>query len=117
MSCYTVIKLVQQQVSSCSSSSQTEEENAALLAALTDSLDGMVDAEVGGLSVFPALEEEEPVQEDEDEEDEEEDGLPLGPGDLSQVLGAESEDPSLVRTRENVLRGPFHERCQPQQIQ
>lgn len=80
-------------------SSQTEEENAALLAALTDSLDGMVDAEVGGLSVFPALEEEEPVQEEEEEE-----SLPLGPGDLSQVLGAESEDPSLVRTRENVLK-------------
>lgn len=79
-------------------SSQTEEENAALLAALTDSLDGMVDAEVGGLSVFPALEEEEPVQEEEEE------SLPLGPGDLSQVLGAESEDPSLVRTLENVLK-------------
>lgn len=73
-------------------SPQTEEENAALLAALTDSLDGMVDAEVGGLSVFPALEEEEPVQ----EEEEEEEGLPLGADDLSQVLGAESEDPSLV---------------------
>lgn len=74
--------------------SQTEEENAALLAALTDSLDGMVDAEVGGLSVFPALEEEEPVQE---EEEEEEESLPLGSGDLRQVVGAESEDPSLVR--------------------
>lgn len=71
---------------------QTEEENAALLAALTDSLDGMVDAEVGGLSVFPALEEEEPVQEEEEEE-----SLPLSAHDVSQVLGAESEDPSLVR--------------------
>lgn len=71
---------------------QTEEENAALLAALTDSLDGMVDAEVGGLSVFPALEEEEPVQEEDEEE-----SLPLSTHDVSQVLGAESEDPSLVR--------------------
>ena len=70
---------------------QIEEENAALLAALTDSLDGMVDAEVGGLSVFPALGEEP------DREDEEEDGLPLGAEDFSQPLGAETEDPSLVR--------------------
>lgn len=73
-------------------SPQTEEENAALLAALTDSLDGMVDAEVGGLSVFPALEEEEPVEEEEEEE-----SLPHGTHGVSQVLGAESEDPSLVR--------------------
>lgn len=72
-------------------SPQTEEENAALLAALTDSWDGMVDSGVGGLSVFHALEEEEPVQEEEEEE-----RLPLGADDLSQVLGAESEDPSLV---------------------
>lgn len=72
---------------------QIEEENAALLAALTDSLDGMVDAEVGGLSVFPALGEE-PDQ----EEEEEEDNLPLSAEDFSQSLGAETEDPSLVRT-------------------
>eukprot|EP00066_Takifugu_rubripes_P028578 XP_011617844.1 PREDICTED: peroxisome proliferator-activated receptor gamma coactivator 1-beta isoform X2 [Takifugu rubripes] len=79
----------------CSTADQlfeTEEENAALLAALTDSLDGMVDAEVGGLSVFPALEEEEPVEEEEEEE-----SLPLSTHDVSQVLGAESEDPSLLK--------------------
>ncbi|KAG7234883.1 hypothetical protein INR49_003693 [Caranx melampygus] len=70
---------------------EIEEENAALLAALTDSLDGMVDAEVGGLSVFPALEEEP------DQEEEEDDRLPLGAGDFSQSLGAESEDPSLLK--------------------
>lgn len=71
---------------------QIEEENAALLAALTDSLDGMVDAEVGGLSVFPALGEEP------DQEEEEEDNLPLATEDYSQSLGAETEDPSLVRS-------------------
>lgn len=71
---------------------QIEEENAALLAALTDSLDGMVDAEVGGLSVFPALGEEP------DQEEEEETNLPLSAEDFSQPLGAETEDPSLVRT-------------------
>lgn len=71
---------------------QIEEEHAALLAALTDSLDGMVDAEVGGLSVFPTLGEE-PDQEEEDE-----DNLPLSAEDFSQSLGAETEDPSLVRT-------------------
>lgn len=54
----------------------------------------MVDAEVGGLSVFPTLEGEEPVQDDEEEEEE---NLALSSGDLGQVLGAESEDPSLVR--------------------
>lgn len=70
---------------------QIEEENAALLAALTDSLDGMVDAEVGGLSVFPALGGE-PDQEEEDE-----DSLSLCTEDFSQSLGAETEDPSLVR--------------------
>ncbi len=70
---------------------QIEEENAALLAALTDSLDGMVDPEVGGLSVFPALGEEP------DQEEEEEDNLPLKAEDFSQSLGAETEDPSLVR--------------------
>ncbi|TNN33265.1 hypothetical protein EYF80_056573 [Liparis tanakae] len=67
-----------------------EEENAALLAALTDSLDGMVDAEVGGLSVFPALGEG-PDGEDDDEDDD----LPL---DFSQSMGAETDDPSLVRS-------------------
>ncbi|XP_045886888.1 peroxisome proliferator-activated receptor gamma coactivator 1-beta [Micropterus dolomieu] len=71
---------------------EIEEENAALLAALTDSLDGMVDAEVGGLSVFPALGEE-PDQ----EEEEEEDNLPLSAEDFSQSLGAETEDPSLLK--------------------
>uniref|UniRef100_A0A8C9YAN2 PPARG coactivator 1 beta n=1 Tax=Sander lucioperca TaxID=283035 RepID=A0A8C9YAN2_SANLU len=67
------------------------EENAALLAALTDSLDGMVDAEVGGLSVFPALGGE-PDQEEEDE-----DSLSLCTEDFSQSLGAETEDPSLLK--------------------
>ncbi|XP_041845466.1 peroxisome proliferator-activated receptor gamma coactivator 1-alpha [Melanotaenia boesemani] len=70
---------------------EIEEENAALLAALTDSLDGMVDAEVGGLSVFPALGEE-PSQEQENE-----DNLPLSAEDFSQTLGAETEDPSLLK--------------------
>ncbi|XP_078116156.1 peroxisome proliferator-activated receptor gamma coactivator 1-beta [Sander vitreus] len=70
---------------------EIEEENAALLAALTDSLDGMVDAEVGGLSVFPALGEE-PDQEAEDE-----DSLSLSTEDFSQSLGAETEDPSLLK--------------------
>ncbi|XP_026041174.1 peroxisome proliferator-activated receptor gamma coactivator 1-beta isoform X3 [Astatotilapia calliptera] len=68
---------------------EIEEENAALLAALTDSLDGIVDAEVGGLSVFPALGEE-PSQE-------EEDGLSLSAEDFSQPLGSETEDPSLLK--------------------
>lgn len=67
---------------------QIEEENAALLAALTDSLDGMVDAEVGGLSVFPALEEE---------PDSDQDSLPLNQN-FSQALGPDSEDPSLLKT-------------------
>ncbi|XP_056238423.1 peroxisome proliferator-activated receptor gamma coactivator 1-beta [Seriola aureovittata] len=70
---------------------EIEEENAALLAALTDSLDGMVDAEVGGLSVFPALGEEP------DQEEEEEDSLPLSAEDFSHSLGAETEDPSLLK--------------------
>ncbi|KAM7389356.1 hypothetical protein PAMP_023340 [Pampus punctatissimus] len=70
---------------------EIEEENAALLAALTDSLDGIVDAEVGGLSVFPTLGEE-PNQ-----EEEEEDNLPLSAEDFSQSLGAETEDPSLLK--------------------
>ncbi|XP_020775616.2 peroxisome proliferator-activated receptor gamma coactivator 1-beta isoform X2 [Boleophthalmus pectinirostris] len=72
----------------CSSADQLfqiEEENAALLAALTDSLDGMVDAEVGGLSVFPGLEEE---------PDSDQDSLPLNQ-DFNQTL--DSEDPSLLK--------------------
>lgn len=76
---------------------QIEEENVDLLAALTDSLDGMVDAEVGGLSVFPVLGEEP------DQEEEEEDTLRLSTEDLSPALGAETEDPSLVRTPSHLL--------------
>ncbi|XP_026186008.1 peroxisome proliferator-activated receptor gamma coactivator 1-beta isoform X2 [Mastacembelus armatus] len=70
---------------------EIEEENAALLAALTDSLDRMVDAAFGELHVFPSLEEE-PNQEEEVE-----DGLPLIAEDFSQSLGAETEDPSLLK--------------------
>ncbi|KAK2848773.1 hypothetical protein Q5P01_008607 [Channa striata] len=70
---------------------EIEEENAALLAALTDSLDGMVDAEVGGLSVFPTLEGEP------DQEEEEENSLPLSEEDFSQSMGAETEDLSLLK--------------------
>ncbi|CAB1452951.1 unnamed protein product [Pleuronectes platessa] len=79
---------------------EIEEENAALLAALTDSLDGMVDAEVDGLSVFPALGEE-PDQQDED-------SLPLGTEDFSQSLGSETEESllmKLLRTPPNVPSG------------
>ncbi|XP_013858204.1 peroxisome proliferator-activated receptor gamma coactivator 1-beta [Austrofundulus limnaeus] len=68
---------------------EIEKENATLLAVLTDSLDGIVDAEVGKLSVFPTLGEE-PSQEEEDEE-----SLPLKAEDFSQSLGAETEDLSL----------------------
>lgn len=50
----------------------------------------MVDAEVGGLSVFPSLGEE-PEQ-----DEEEENGLPLGARGLSP---SETEDPSLVRQK------------------
>lgn len=50
----------------------------------------MVDAEVGGLSVFPTL------GDAPDQEEEEEEGLPLGTEGLSPSLGSESEDPSLV---------------------
>lgn len=63
-----------------------------LLAALTDSLDGIVDAEVGGLSVFRTLGEEP------DQEDEEEDSLSLSAEHLSPSLGAETENRSLVRS-------------------
>lgn len=55
----------------------------------------MVDAEVGGLSVFPALEEEEEPNRDEEQEE----SLSLSEEDFSQPLGAETEDPSLVRAR------------------
>ncbi|XP_020357797.1 peroxisome proliferator-activated receptor gamma coactivator 1-beta [Oncorhynchus kisutch] len=60
---------------------EIEDENAALLAALTDSLDGMVEDEEGGLSVFPSLREG-------SEED-----LPFPSGSLSP----ETEDPSLLK--------------------
>ncbi|KAJ8015249.1 hypothetical protein DPEC_G00024170 [Dallia pectoralis] len=64
------------------------EENAALLAALTDSLDSMVEDEVGGLSVFPSLGEEPGEEED----------LPFPSGSLSGgSLGPETEDPSLLK--------------------
>ncbi|KAK6298720.1 hypothetical protein J4Q44_G00302300 [Coregonus suidteri] len=65
---------------------EIEDENAALLAALTDSLDGMVEDEVGGLSVFPSLGEG-------SEED-----LPFPSGSLSDgSLSSETEDPSLLK--------------------
>ncbi|XP_068181018.1 peroxisome proliferator-activated receptor gamma coactivator 1-beta isoform X2 [Antennarius striatus] len=68
---------------------EMEEENAALLAALTDSLDGMVDEEGGGLTVFPALGEE--------PDEEEEEYLPVGVADLKRPLGGDTEDPSLLK--------------------
>ncbi|KAJ3587265.1 hypothetical protein NHX12_010863 [Muraenolepis orangiensis] len=71
---------------------EIEEENAALLAALTDSLDSMVDAEVGGLSVFPALGEGPSRQEEEDD-----DNLSLSTGDFGQSAGTDTEDPSLLK--------------------
>ncbi|KAG7272908.1 hypothetical protein CRUP_002360, partial [Coryphaenoides rupestris] len=70
-----------------------EEENAALLAALTDSLDVMVDAEVGRLSVFPALGDG-PTKEEEDDDDD----LPLNTGDFSQSMGTKTECPSMLET-------------------
>ncbi|XP_067375406.1 peroxisome proliferator-activated receptor gamma coactivator 1-beta isoform X2 [Channa argus] len=51
----------------------------------------MVDAEVGGLSVFPTLEEEP------ERDEEEEDSLPLSEGDFSQPMGGETEDLSLLK--------------------
>ncbi|KAG7465004.1 hypothetical protein MATL_G00171550 [Megalops atlanticus] len=66
---------------------EIEEENAALLAALTDSLDGMVEDEVGGLSVFPSL----------GEGPEEEEDLPLENEPFPGSLSAETEDPSLLK--------------------
>uniref|UniRef100_A0A3B3Q6L9 Peroxisome proliferator-activated receptor gamma, coactivator 1 beta n=1 Tax=Paramormyrops kingsleyae TaxID=1676925 RepID=A0A3B3Q6L9_9TELE len=65
---------------------EIEEENAALLAALTDSLD-----EVGGLGVFPSLGEGLEEEEEEEEEDLPQDNEPF-PGSLSP----ETEDPSLL---------------------
>ncbi|XP_077387972.1 peroxisome proliferator-activated receptor gamma coactivator 1-beta isoform X2 [Festucalex cinctus] len=72
---------------------ESEEENAALLAALTDSLDGMVDAEVGGLSVFPALGEDEPER-DEDHPDHLH-HLSVGANHVKR--SQETEDPSLLK--------------------
>ncbi|XP_049615329.1 peroxisome proliferator-activated receptor gamma coactivator 1-beta isoform X1 [Syngnathus scovelli] len=72
---------------------EIEEENAALLAALTDSLDGMVDAEVGGLSVFPALGEDEPEQDEDDH-----DHLHhLSVGAKHIKCSQDTEDPSLLK--------------------
>ncbi|XP_016429368.1 peroxisome proliferator-activated receptor gamma coactivator 1-beta [Sinocyclocheilus rhinocerous] len=68
-----------------------EEENAALLAALTDSLDGIVEDGVGGLSVFPSL------GDDPEEGEEEEDDLPLDSEPLPGSLSPETEDPSLLK--------------------
>ncbi|XP_066572591.1 peroxisome proliferator-activated receptor gamma coactivator 1-beta isoform X1 [Amia ocellicauda] len=64
-----------------------EEENAALLAALTDSLDGMVEDEVGGLSVFPSL--------GEGAEGEEDPSLLNDP--FPAPPSPETEDPSLLK--------------------
>ncbi|XP_067314133.1 peroxisome proliferator-activated receptor gamma coactivator 1-beta isoform X2 [Pseudorasbora parva] len=66
-----------------------EEENAALLAALTDSLDGIVEDGVGGLSVFPSL------GDDPEEGEEEDDDLPLDSEPLPDSLSPETEEPSL----------------------
>uniref|UniRef100_A0A673MLZ4 Peroxisome proliferator-activated receptor gamma coactivator 1-beta-like n=1 Tax=Sinocyclocheilus rhinocerous TaxID=307959 RepID=A0A673MLZ4_9TELE len=68
-----------------------EEENAALLAALTDSLDGIVEDGVGGLSVFPSL------GDDPEEGEEEEDDLPLDSEPLLGSVSPETEDPSLLK--------------------
>ncbi|XP_057205316.1 peroxisome proliferator-activated receptor gamma coactivator 1-beta [Triplophysa rosa] len=68
-----------------------EEENAALLAALTDSLDGIVEDGVGGLSVFPSLGEEP------DEGEEEEDDLPADSEPLTGSMSPETEDASLLK--------------------
>ncbi|KAL4631539.1 hypothetical protein GN956_G15554 [Arapaima gigas] len=78
---------------------EIEEENAALLAALTDSLDEMVEDEVGGgLCGFPVLggDPEEEAEEDEEEDDEEED-LPLDSEPFHSSLSPETEDPSLLK--------------------
>lgn len=68
-----------------------EEENAALLAALTDSLDGIVEDGVGGLSVFPSLGDEP------EEGEEEEDDLPMESEPLPGSMSPETEDPSLLK--------------------
>ncbi|KAL6480435.1 hypothetical protein MHYP_G00114680 [Metynnis hypsauchen] len=72
---------------------EIEEENAALLAALTDSLDSMVEDGVGVLSVFPSLGEDP----EEDEEAEEEDDLPLDSEPFLGSLSPETEDTSLLK--------------------
>ncbi|XP_063044749.1 peroxisome proliferator-activated receptor gamma coactivator 1-beta [Engraulis encrasicolus] len=64
---------------------EIEEENAALLAALTDSLDSMVEDEVVGLSVFPSL-----TDASEDEEEEEEDSMESS-GDGCSELGSQQQ--------------------------
>ncbi|TRY97465.1 hypothetical protein DNTS_008203 [Danionella cerebrum] len=77
-----------------------EEENAALLAALTDSLDGIVEDGVEGLSVFPSLGDEAVEGEEEEEE------LYVENEPLSCSMSPEPEDPSLVRTLPSCLSLP-----------
>ncbi|XP_041122289.1 peroxisome proliferator-activated receptor gamma coactivator 1-beta-like [Polyodon spathula] len=102
-SCLSELQWCNDQSAAASASSQfsvgdselfeTEEENAALLAALTDSLDGMVVDEVGGLSVFPLLGEVAEGQEEEEEEEpnlEESHPFPAPPS-------PETEDLSLLK--------------------
>ncbi|XP_057707093.1 peroxisome proliferator-activated receptor gamma coactivator 1-beta [Corythoichthys intestinalis] len=72
---------------------EIEEENAALLAALTDSLDGMVDSEVSGLSVFPALGEDEPDQDEKDQDHVRQ--LSVSGNHLKR--SQDTEDPSLLK--------------------
>ncbi|XP_051927939.1 peroxisome proliferator-activated receptor gamma coactivator 1-alpha isoform X1 [Hippocampus zosterae] len=72
---------------------EIEEENVALLAALTDSLEGMVDAEVGGLSVFPALEDDEPERDDDDQDHLHH--LSVGANHIKR--SQDTEDPSLLK--------------------
>ncbi|XP_029113022.1 peroxisome proliferator-activated receptor gamma coactivator 1-beta isoform X2 [Scleropages formosus] len=77
---------------------EIEEENAALLAALTDSLDEMVEDEVGGgLCGFPSLGGGPEDEEDEEEEEEEEEDLPLDSEPFGSSLSPETEDPSLLK--------------------
>lgn len=93
---------------------QIEEENAALLAALTDSLDGMVEDEVGGLSVFPSLADGPEDDEDLDEDARRDRLCPSEPQHQQRTLvdtelfgsspGSEPEDPSLVRTLPSCFR-------------
>ncbi|KAK2838596.1 hypothetical protein Q7C36_013410 [Tachysurus vachellii] len=73
---------------------EIEEDNAALLAALTDSLDGIVEDGVGELSVFPSLGGD---PEEEEEEEEEEDELLLESEPVQGSLSPETEDPSLLK--------------------